>query len=223
MNASGNLSAFERKFAPVDFKKVDEQGSFEGYACLFNERDMGSDVVMPGAFRKSLQKRGASTIRMLFQHDVNEPIGVWRIIREDGKGLYVQGKLLNEVGRAREILSLMRAGALDGLSIGFRTQKARHDRAGGVRRLYEVDLWEISVVTFPMQPNARIRQVKAGCLPTEREFERWLVRDAGFTRAKARAIIRSGYKSLARKQDAAGKDRERLIGVLRRAAGRFKS
>ena len=88
-------------------------------------------------------------MKLLFQHDPNEPIGVWLELAEDSRGLFARGRLMPEVTRAREVLSLMRAGALDGLSIGFRTVKGRTDPATGVRRLDQIDLWEISVVTFP--------------------------------------------------------------------------
>jgi HK97 family phage prohead protease len=136
-------------------------GSFEGYASLFGAEDQGRDVVMPGAFRASLARAGAASIRMLFQHDPAQPIGAWDIIREDARGLYVRGRLTLGVARAGEILALMREGALNGLSIGFRARKAVRDARSGLRRLYEIDLWEISIVTFPMLPDARISAVKA--------------------------------------------------------------
>jgi HK97 family phage prohead protease len=136
-------------------------GSFEGYASLFGAEDQGRDVVMPGAFRASLARAGAASVRMLFQHDPAQPIGAWEVIREDASGLYVRGRLTLEVARGREILALMREGALDGLSIGFRARKAVRDARSGLRRLYEIDLWEISIVTFPMLPDARISAVKA--------------------------------------------------------------
>jgi HK97 family phage prohead protease len=150
----------ETKFARAALSHVEADGTFSGYASLFNKADLGRDVVMPGAFRASLAKRGAAGVKMLFQHDPAEPIGVWTEIREDGQGLYVKGRLTTDVARARELLSLMRAGALDGLSIGYRTVRGKTDAKTGVRRLYEVDLWEISVVTFPMQPEARVVAVK---------------------------------------------------------------
>ena len=115
---------------------------------------------MPGAFRDSLAARGAQGVKLLFQHDPNEPLGVWLDLHEDARGLFARGRLMPEVTRAREVLSLMRAGALDGLSIGFRTVKGRTDPASGVRRLDKIDLWEISVVTFPMLPEARVSAVK---------------------------------------------------------------
>ena len=202
---------------------VASDGLFEGYASLFDHRDAGHDVVVHGAFRDSLKARGPGGIKMLFQHDANQPIGVWKSIKEDQRGLYVRGQLMTDVARAREVLSLMRAGALDGLSIGFRTIKGRRDKATGVRRLEQVDLWEISVVTFPMHPGARIASVKSrpfgADLPTERNFERWLTRDAGLTRTEARAISRSGLKGLQALRDARGgdSDEERLIERLKAA------
>ena len=150
----------ETKFARAALSHVEADGTFAGYASLFGKTDLGRDVVMPGAFNASLASRGAAGVKMLFQHDPAEPIGVWTEIREDGQGLYVKGRLTTDVAKAREVLALMRAGALDGLSIGFRTVRGRTDAKTGVRRLYEVDLWEISVVTFPMQPEARVVSVK---------------------------------------------------------------
>ncbi|MGE3918022.1 MAG: HK97 family phage prohead protease, partial [Hyphomicrobiaceae bacterium] len=111
------------------------------------------------------------------------------------------------VPRAREVLALMRAGAIDGLSIGFRALKAHRDRASGIRRIEKVDLWEISIVTFPMLPDARVRSVRprplVSALPTERELERRLTQDAGLTRNEARALLRHGHKGLAGMRDAA--------------------
>jgi HK97 family phage prohead protease len=198
----------ETKFAACDLKSVDADGTFEGYASVFGVEDMARDVVLPGAFRASLASRGVSGVKLLFQHDPAQPIGVWLELAEDPKGLYARGRLMPEVAKAREVLSLMRAGALDGLSIGFRAVQGSREARSGIRRLKEIDLWEISVVTFPMLAEARVRTVKtgpfAGRLPTEREFERWLTRDAGLTRTDARAIIRSGLKSLNGQRDAAG-------------------
>jgi uncharacterized protein len=129
-------------------------GHFTGYASLFGVPDLGRDVVMPGAFAASLARRGPSGVRMLFQHDPAEPIGRWLALKEDARGLYVEGRLNLAVQRAREVAALMQDHALDGLSIGFRTLKAQPG-ADGSRRLQQIDLWEISVVTFPMQPSAR--------------------------------------------------------------------
>ena len=97
---------------------------------------------------------------MLWQHKSAEPVGVWTTICEDTKGLFVKGRLNLQVSRAREVHSLMREGSVDGLSIGFRTEKSARDRKSGLRRLEKLDLWEISVVTFPMLPQARVSAVK---------------------------------------------------------------
>ncbi len=198
--------AHEVKFMALDLKSVEVDGSFEGYASVFDREDLAGDVVMPGAFADSLKARGTAGIKLLFQHDANQPIGFWTTLREDARGLYAQGRLMPEVAKAREVHALMRAGALDGLSIGFRTVRGRRDRASGLRRLEKIDLWEISVVTFPLLPEARIAAVKAspfsGALPTEREFERWLTRDAGLKRSEARALMGSGFKGLKALRDA---------------------
>lgn len=130
-------------------------GLVTGYASLFGRPDLGRDVVAPGAFARSLRARGAAGVRMLFQHDPAEPVGVWLDIREDARGLRVAGRLNPAVRRARELDALIRQGALDGLSIGFRPVSAAPDRAG-YRHLRAVDLWEISLVTFPLLPGARL-------------------------------------------------------------------
>ena len=139
---------------------IEPDGSFEGYAALFGRVDLGRDLILPGAFARSLSERGTGGVRMLFQHDPAEPIGVWAELREDAIGLHVKGRLTLDVARAREVLALMRAGAIDGLSIGFRAVEGRTDPHTRVRRLARIDLWEVSIVTFPMQPDARIAGVK---------------------------------------------------------------
>ncbi|MCC6946935.1 MAG: HK97 family phage prohead protease [Bradyrhizobiaceae bacterium] len=153
--------ANETKAVACDLKAVEPDGTFSGYASRFNVVDLGRDLVLPGAFAESLARRGPRGIKMLFQHDPAEPIGVWLEVREDAHGLFARGRILPEVERGREVLALMRAGALDGLSIGFRTVEGRSDPKSGVRRLSRVDLWEISVVTFPMLPEARVSAVKS--------------------------------------------------------------
>jgi HK97 family phage prohead protease len=219
------LPAHEVKFTSLDLKGVETDGTFEGYASVFHREDMGRDVMLPGAFRESLALRGASGIKLLFQHDANQPIGVWTSLEEDARGLYAQGRLMRDVAKAREVYALMRAGALDGLSIGFRTVKGRRDRASGVRRLEKVDLWEISVVTFPLLPEARIASIKARPFgdtpPTERVFERWLTRDAGLTRREARAVMSAGLNGLKALRDAGrGMSEEAQLAARIRAAAR---
>ncbi len=148
------------KRAPLALGAVSAVGEFEGYASLFGIADLGRDVVDRGAFAASLRKRCASQIKMLWQHDPAEPLGAWLSVAEDGVGLKVRGRLNLAVSRAREILALMREGQVDGLSIGFRTEREKTDRKTGLRHLQKIDLWEISLVTFPMLPQARVTAVK---------------------------------------------------------------
>ncbi len=136
-------------------------GVFEGYASLFGKRDQQGDVVMAGAFAQSLRTKGAENIRMLFQHNPAEPVGTWVELLEKPRGLWVRGRLNLKVQRGRELLALLESGGLDGLSIGFKTVRARNDRVSGTRQLLHVDLWEISLVTFPMLDGARVSTVKS--------------------------------------------------------------
>jgi uncharacterized protein len=133
-----------------------QRGVFAGYASLFGVPDSAGDVVMPGAFAASLARRGPGGIRMLFQHDAGQPIGTWLDLREDSRGLFVRGRLSSEVQQAEELGQLLHDGAIDGLSIGFRAVLATRDRVTRRRRLIKVDLWEISLVTFPMLEGARV-------------------------------------------------------------------
>ena len=115
MTADALIARRERKFARMEIKMLNEAGSFSGYASLFGEVDLGKDRVERGAFLRSLARRGAGGVRMLFQHDPAEPIGSWRVIREDGRGLYVEGLLSDGVNRAREVRELIKSRAVDGL------------------------------------------------------------------------------------------------------------
>ncbi|QXT38891.1 HK97 family phage prohead protease [Gymnodinialimonas ceratoperidinii] len=147
-------SGLEAKFQRFDSDlTLDDDFAIAGYASLFGARDQGGDLVEKGAYAKSL---GAGRkVKMLWQHDPSEPIGIWDEIREDDRGLFVRGRLLKSVARAREAAALTRAGAIDGLSIGYRTVKSHKDEKGA-RCLSEVELWEVSLVTFPMLPDARL-------------------------------------------------------------------
>lgn len=146
-------------------------GLIEGYASLFGAVDQARDMVMPGAFKLTLQQRGIRRIPMLFQHDPSEPIGIWLELREDFRGLWARGKLIPEVTRARELYALLKAGAVDGLSIGYRTRHGAIDPRSRIRRLHQVDLWEISLVTFPLLDGARVDAVKQSRLRSQAERE----------------------------------------------------
>ncbi len=141
-----------------------QRGVFAGYASLFGVPDSTGDVVVPGAFAASLARRGPGGVRMLFQHDAGQPIGTWLDLREDGRGLFVRGRLSADVQQAEELARLLQDGAIDGLSIGFRAVLATRDRVTRRRRLTRIDLWEISLVTFPMLEGARVTAL--GWAPT---------------------------------------------------------
>lgn len=148
----------ERKFhRPETGLLVTDGSGVAGYASVFGRRDGGGDTVVPGAYGASLARLKAEgrRVKMLWQHDPGAPIGVWEEVREDDRGLWVRGRLLTDVARGREAAALIAAGAIDGLSIGYRTVRAERDGQGG-RRLVELDLWEVSLVTFPMQAEARV-------------------------------------------------------------------
>ena len=145
-------------FAPKT--AIEPDGTVIGYASLFGAVDQARDMVLRGAFADTLRLRGLRRVPMLFQHDPAEPVGIWLDLHEDERGLYARGRLIPEVARARELWSLIHAGAIDGLSIGFRTAKAGIDPKTRVRRLIAVDLWEISIVTFPLLAGARVQAVK---------------------------------------------------------------
>ena len=150
----------ERKFVSAGTLVVTDGCLVEGYASLFGKRDQGGDIVEAGAYGGSLARLRAkgARVKMLWQHDPAQPIGVWDEVREDGVGLWVKGRILTEIAKGREAVALLAAGAIDGLSIGYRTVRA--DRDGkGQRRLAELELWEVSLVTFPMLQEARV-QVK---------------------------------------------------------------
>ncbi len=148
----------EHKFATFgEALTVSDNAEIEGYASLFGQADQGGDIVQMGAYAASIKalKDAGQRVKMLWQHDPTQPIGVWDEVREDARGLWVKGRLLDCTQRGREAAALIAAGAIDGLSIGYRTRKAgKNDK--GQRLLTDLELWEVSLVTFPMLPSARV-------------------------------------------------------------------
>jgi HK97 family phage prohead protease len=148
----------EHKFIALgDSVSVENGIEISGYASLFGKADQGGDVVETGAYAASLAMladKGAR-VKMLWQHDPAQPIGVWDEVREDAAGLWVKGRILRDVEKGREAAALIEAGAIDGLSIGYRTVRATKNAKGG-RLLSELELWEVSLLTFPMLPDARV-------------------------------------------------------------------
>ena len=153
-------------------------GTFEGYGSVFGNKDLGNDVIESGAFTKSLKKRKPKNIKLLYQHKSDMPIGVFDDIKEDEHGLVVKGRLALKTQAGAEAYELLKMGALDGLSIGFRVnpQEVSYDKRANKRIIKEVDLMEVSLVTFPMNPKATVMSVKGEEISI-REWEKGM-RDA---------------------------------------------
>ncbi|MGL5736187.1 MAG: HK97 family phage prohead protease [Beijerinckiaceae bacterium] len=175
-------------------------GLFSGYAATYGNIDRDFDIIEKGAFPNYDEPK---SIRLLWAHSMSEPIGIWKSIKSDDTGLKVEGELNLETRRGKEAYSLLKQGALDSMSIGFKTKKS--DRAKmtiegeskDVRRIKSIELYEISLVAIPANPMARIGSIKSmsgGGMPSEREFEEAL-RDAGFTQKQAKAIIAKGFRT----------------------------
>jgi uncharacterized protein len=150
--------------SPFELKFLSEAGVFEGYASVFGVSDSMNDKIAPGAFAETLAiaKKDGRLPPLLWQHDAREPIGAWREMREDAHGLYVKGELfIRDIPRAREAYKLLRENVVTGLSIGYRARKSHHDDESGTRVLTDVDLLEVSMVTFPANDYARVRRVKS--------------------------------------------------------------
>ena len=187
---------FELK-AYDDDEDDEAKGMFSGYASVFGNKDLGNDVVVQGAFQKSIRAKGARKIKMLFQHDTKEPIGVYTKVREDAQGLYVEGKLAMQTQKGREVYELMKMGAIDGLSVGYRVDAKgySYDDRGKKRYLKQVDLMEISAVTFPMNPKARVNAVKAE-ERTVRDWEAFLRDEGGLSRSESKVAASAVTKAL---------------------------
>ncbi|MBI1215673.1 MAG: HK97 family phage prohead protease [Alphaproteobacteria bacterium] len=189
-------SPFELKFLSSD------TGVFEGYASVFGVTDNAGDIIRPGAFAKSLRQTRADERLppLLWQHDPAQPIGAWLDMREDSHGLFVKGQLfLNDIALAREAWTLLKENVVTGLSIGYRVRGSHRDAKDGLRVLTDIELLEISMVTFPANEFARIRRVKsqlaAGDVPSARDCEA-VLREAGFSRKRAKGLLSHGYKAL---------------------------
>ena len=183
----------DRLDVPFKIKAVSEDGLFSGYGSVFGVIDSYKEVVAPGAFAESLSQR---TPALLWQHRSGEPIGVYSALREDQTGLYVEGKLALKTSRGAEAYELLKMGAISGLSIGFMTREDSYDRVTDVRTLKKVDLWEVSLVTFPANDAARVSGVKSiETIESLADAEAFLRDAGGLSRREATALV-SRIKSL---------------------------
>lgn len=208
-------------YAPLEIKFAAdaEPGTFAGYASVYGVVDDGGDLIAPGAFRTSLAqyKAAGRTVSMYMQHGAilgadPRPVGLWKSLEEDGTGLAGQGKLIGlntETGRYNE--ALVKEGAMTGLSVGYRVVKATYGKAPGEprRTIHEAKLIEVSIVDQPMNAQARITGIKS-MGNTERDYERWLMQDAGLSRREARVVLNHGFKALLAMQDAGDEGADEL-------------
>lgn len=188
------MTNFERKGLSFELKEADDTGVFSGYASVFGVIDDGRDVVERGAFTASLAdwRAKGKWPKLLRNHDTRNLVGVWLEMREDSHGLFVKGQLTLEVQSAKEAYALLKAGALDGLSIGYRTVNDDFDRVTNVRKLQQVDLMEVSLVTIAMNQAATVTDVK-GLEFNPRALEQELRRELNFSSGdavKAVAIVK---------------------------------
>ncbi len=197
------MSKLKTKAIDFNVKAIDDDGFFSGYCSVFDVEDSYGDVVKAGAYTDTI-KAWADKGKMppiLWQHNRSDVIGVWTKLTEDEKGLYGEGRLLvKDVAKAREAHALMKAGAIDGLSIGYRVQKWSYNEDDDVLELLAIDLKEVSVVTFPANDESLVDNIKSklekGDLPTLSEFEKFLRDAGGFSKSQATAIAGHGLRSL---------------------------
>lgn len=186
----------------LKIKSVNDDGFFSGYGSVNYNKDSYGDIVMPGAFAKSLNDWNAKNKwpPVLFNHNRDEIIGCYTKMYEDEHGLYVEGRLLTDsISKAREVHALLKAQVIDGLSIGYRTVKEEYDRDNDSLKLLEVKLYEVSIVTFPANDEARINCVKYDYgLPSSEQFKELLIKN-GFNAEQAAVIHDSGFFSLSKK------------------------
>ena len=208
------------KSVELDLKSLSEKG-FTGYGSVFSTIDQGGDIVVPGAFEKSLKKwkDNGRQVPVLWQHKTDEPIGSWPELKEDDHGLLGNAELwTDDAPYARIAHKGMKTKTITGLSIGYRVKREEYDKKANANRLIELELAEISVVTNPMHDDARVSEVKAmveaGRMPTLREFEEFLRDAGGFSKAQAEKIASNGLKQLLR-VDPGSDPGEALLSALR--------
>lgn len=203
---------------PFKVKAVSEDGLFSGYGSVFGVVDSYKEVVAPGAFKESLEGRTPS---LLWQHRSGEPIGVYSEVKEDAVGLHVEGKLALKTTRGAEAYELLKMGAISGLSIGFITREDSYDRVSGVRTLKKVDLWEVSLVTFPANDAARVATVKSiESIQSFADAEAFLREAGGLSKREAVAML-ARIKSLQGRSESDGLGE--MAALLKRNTSLFTS
>lgn len=210
----------ETKHLDIGFevKAMGDDGQIEGYGSVFGNTDSYGDIVAKGAFSGSIKEHKASGTMpaLLWQHRSDSPCGVWLEMREDENGLFMRGKLAMDTVKGKEAHSLLKLGALKGLSIGFMTRDSDYDAKSDIRTIKDVELVETSLVTFPANSKARITGVKSSDeITTLKDAER-VLRDSGFSKQDALAFV-SRVKTLSSRSDSDD------MGELKSALIRLKS
>ena len=211
-------------FRPIEVKLAAATGEITGYGSTFGNVDLGGESCAPGCFSKSLSEHAAAGTApaMLWSHDPSEPIGAWTDASEDSRGLRLKGQLTLETRRGAEARALAKDGAL-ALSIGYRTRDASYE--DGVRILKDVQLFEVSIVSMPMNPEARIVAVKSAAQAANEirsavAFEKFL-RAAGFANSLARRLAAGWNEAVGRGDDDA--QAEAMIAALKQSAAKFRN
>lgn len=203
-----------RDFA-FELKSLKEDGTFEGYGSVFGVKDSYDEIVAAGAFAESLSahKSAGTMPALLWQHRSGEPCGVYSDMFEDNIGLKVSGQLALKTVRGAEAYELLKMKAISGLSIGFATREDSYDRVTGIRTLKKVDLYEVSLVTFPANDTARVQGVKNIEVIEDLKSAEQYLREAGLSRAEAKAFI-ARVKSLG-PRNAGEDDMQSIIAALK--------
>lgn len=226
------MAVLRKKAVSLAIKAVAEkEGTFSGLGSVFGNEDSYGDIVMPGAFEKSLarHKKAGTLPALLWQHQMDNPIGIYHRMEETDEGLDMDGEFALAIEKGRDAHALTRMKALRGLSIGFTIPKggAEYKEEIGVWHLKEIDLWEVSVVTFPANDLAQITDVRsairAGEMPTERDFE-GILRDAGYPATLAKACVAKGYRDVLREADRTGNnDADSIVNYINEVNQRMRS
>lgn len=209
-----NDSGLDTSMPRLQIKSISEKGEIEGYGSVFGQVDSVNDIVAAGAFKNSIAAhiREGTSPKFLWQHDPGQPCGVWNDFKEDQRGLVLKGNFLTETRTGKEAYEFAKSGAVDGLSIGYKTLQYEYQTSTDIRVLTEVDLWEISLVTFPALRSARVTAVKSEL--TERRVEE-ILREVGFTHSQAKSMTAAWKKTLPAHRDGEGNDAD-LTDLLKR-------
>lgn len=215
----------DRVNSRLEIKEISQTGTFCGYGSVYGVLDDGDDVILHGAFAESLADSQAKGIMpaLLWQHRSAEPVGCYTKMSEDATGLYVEGKLALKTQRGAEAYELMSMKAISGLSVGFMTREDSYDQKTGVRTIKKGDLWECSLVTFPMNGQARVSAVKGiEEIIDFKSAEKYLRESGGLSRTEATALV-ARIKGLAQRDSGACEDAFRVLAAVRNKTGLLKT